>query len=147
MIKIASVHPDVAAEERIRLGAPRLNAEWVELVNAGGQAVNVSQYFVVNGRGDGFAIVLPRRKNLIVGPYQSLLIFSAFPDNANDPALCYLANQALRLFLRRAGYFWNPAADKAYLYVSKESYLRDPKSYLDLYQYERRSAKVVVVRR
>jgi len=147
VIKIATVHPDVIADERIRLGEPRLNAEWLELVNAGAQAINVSQYFVANDRGDGFAIALPRRKNLIIGPYQSLLIFSGFPDNANDPALCYLANQALRLFLRRAGYFWNPTADKAYLYVSKESYLRNPQSYLDLYQYARRSAKVVVVRK
>lgn len=144
MIKIAAIHPDVIAEERLRLGEPRLNAEWVELINAGATPVNVAQYFIVNGRGEGVVIALPRRKGLVIGPYQSLLIFSGYPDNAQDPAICYLANQALRVFLKRTGYFWNPNSDKAYLYASKDSYLTNPAAYIDFYQYARRSAKVIV---
>ena len=144
MIKIAAVHPDVIALDRIRLGQPRLNAEWLELFNTGSLPTNVSQYFVVNGRGEGFTISLPRRKTLVVGPYQSLLIFSGHPDHPEDPALCYLANQEVRLFLRRKGYFWNPTSEKAFLYASRDVYLENPGGYLDFYRYERRSARAVM---
>ncbi len=144
MIKIATVHTDVIAVERIRLGTPRLNTEWLELVNAGSQPVDVHEYFVVNGRGDSFTITVHHRETLIIGAYQSLVIFSGFPDNPADPALCYLANQAMRLFLKRQSYLWNPDEDRAYLYASREACLKSKKNYLDLYHYKRRSAKVFI---
>jgi len=143
-IKIAAVHPDITGPERLRLGEPRLNSEWVELVNAGSQAVNVSQHFVVNGAGQGFTISLPRRKTLLIGPFESLLIFSGFPDNPEDAAACYLANQTTRLFLRLKAYFWNPQEDRAFLYPSREIFLENPHAYLDHYHYVRRSARVFV---
>ena len=68
MIRIAAVHPDVVADERLKLGAARFNAEWLELFNADGDPVDVYGYFVVNGRGEGFTIELPRRDALLVGP-------------------------------------------------------------------------------
>ncbi len=144
MINIAAVHPDIIALERLRLGQPRLNSEWLELINTGSRPINVSQYYVVNGRGDGFTISLPRRKSLVIGPYQSLLIFSGHPDTPDDPALCYLSTQEARLFLRRKAYFWNPTVEKVFLYSSREAYLENPDGYLDYYRYERRSARAVV---
>jgi hypothetical protein len=147
MIRIASVHPDIIAEARLKLGAPRYNAEWIELFNAGGKAADVYRYFVVNGRGDGFTINLPRRKSLILGPYQSLVIFSGYPDNPADPALCYLANQATRLFLKRDSYFWDPDEEIATLYSSHDAYEDNAENYVDLFAYKRRSAKVVIKRK
>ena len=147
MIRIASVHPDIIAEARLKLGTPRYNAEWIELFNAGGKAADVYRYFVVNGRGDGFTINLPRRKSLLLGPYQSLVIFSGHPDNPADPALCYLANQATRLFLKRDAYLWDPDEDSAHLYPSRETYADNQENYLDYYEYKRRSAKVIIGRR
>lgn len=144
MIRIAAVHPDVVAAERSRLGVPRFNAEWLELFNAGGKAVDVYGYFIVNGRGEGFTIELPRRKALAVGPYQSLVIFSGFPDDPGDPAICYLANQATRLFLRRNSYFWDAEEDNVYLYSSRDAYVQNPDGYVDFYHYKRRSAKVII---
>jgi len=146
MIKIASIHPDVVAAERSRLNAPRFNAEWIELLNAGGRPADVNGYLVINGRGDSFTIALPRRKSLLIGPYQSLIIFSGFPDNPSDPAACYLANQATRLFLKRDAYLWDPDEDCAYLYPSRETYVNNQENYLDYYEYKRRSAKVIIGR-
>lgn len=147
MIRIAAVHPDVIADERLRSGAPRFNAEWLELFNAGGGPVDAYGYFVVNGRGEGFTIELPRRNALLVGPYQSLVIFSGFPDNPADPAACYLANQATRLFLKRDSYFWDAEEDNVYLYSSREAYAENPDGYVDYYHYKRRSAKIIVKRK
>ena len=144
MIKIAAVHPDIIWPERVRLGAPRLNAEWLELFNAGSTPVNIHRFFVANKRGDGFTLSLPRTNKLLVGAYQSLLVFSGRPDNPEDPALCYLATQSNRVFLKRQGYFWDPVEDTAYLYTSRDDFLTDPKSFVDLYHYKRRSAKIVI---
>jgi hypothetical protein len=138
------VHPDVVADVRLKLGAPRFNAEWLELYNADGEAADVSGYFIVNGRGEGFTIELPRRDALMVGPYQSVIIFSGFPDNPADSAVCYLANQATRLFLKRASYFWSAEEDNAYLYSSRDSYVENPEGYVDHYYYKRRSAKLII---
>lgn len=93
-------------------------------------------YFVVNGRGEGFTIELPRRK--------ALVIFSGFPDNPADPAVCYLANQATRLFLKRDSYFWDAEEDNVYLYSSREAYAENPEGYVDYYHYKRRSARVII---
>ena len=144
MIKIASIHPDVIAAERLRLNAPRFNAEWIELFNAGGRPVDANGYLVINGRGDSFTITLSRRKTLLIGPYQSLVIFSGFPDTPADPAVCYLANQATRLFLKRNSYLWDPDEDSAHLYTSRETYVNNQEDYVDYYQYKRRSAKVII---
>ncbi len=144
MIRIATIHPDVIAADRLRLGAPRFNAEWLELFNAGGRPTDVCRYFVVNGGGEGFAITLPRRKSLMLGPYQSLVIFSGLPDNPADPAVCYLANQAMRLFLKRDSYFWGAEEDDAYLYSSRTSYVENPENYIDHYRYKRRSARIII---
>ncbi|NIT35681.1 MAG: hypothetical protein GTN49_04150 [candidate division Zixibacteria bacterium] len=146
MIRIATIHPDVVAAERLRLGAPRFNAEWLELFNASGRATDVYRYFVVNAGGEGFTITLPRRKKLVLGPYQSLVIFSGLPDNPADPPACYLANEAMRLFLKRDSYFWDLEEDDAYLYSSRESYVENPDSYLDHYRYKRRSARIIIPR-
>ena len=146
MIRVATIHPDVIAADRLRLGAPRFNAEWLELFNAGGRAADVYRYFVVNGGGEGFTITLPRRKKLVLGPYQSLVIFSGLPDNPADPPVCYLANEAMRLFLKRDSYFWGFEEDDAYLYSSRESYVENPESYLDHYRYKRRSARIIISR-
>ena len=146
MIKIASIHPDVVAAERLRLKAPRFNAEWIELFNAGGRPADANGYFVVDGKGDSFTITLPRRKTLLIGPYQSLVIFSGFPDNPSDPAACYLANQATRLFLKRDSYLWDPDEGSAHLYASRDSYVNNPDNYVDYYEYKRRSAKVIIGR-
>ncbi len=147
MIRITAVHADVIAEERLRLGTPRFNAEWLELFNAGGANADAHGYFVVNGRGEGFTIELPRRETLLLGPYQSLLIFSGFPDNPGDPAVCYLANQAKRLFLKRDSYFWDAEEDSAYLYTSRDAYVENPEGYVDYYYYKRRSARIVITRK
>ena len=147
MIRIAAVHPDVVADERLKLGAPRFNAEWLELFNADGGPVDVYGYFVVNGRGEGFTIELPRRDALLVGPYQSLIIFSGVPDNPADSAVCYLANQTTRLFLKRDSYFWDVEEDNAYLYSSRDAYVENPDGYVDHYYYKRRSAKVIIERK
>jgi len=144
MIKIATVHPDVIGAERLKIGAPRLNAEWLELFNAASRPVNVFNYFVLNDRGDGFALTLAHSKRLVVGAYESLLIFSGAPDNPHDPALCFLSNTAHRLFLNRQGYFWNAEEDMAYLYHSRDAYLEAPGAYSDLYHYRRHSALVIV---
>jgi hypothetical protein len=144
MIKIASIHPDVVAAERLRLNAPRFNAEWIELFNAGGRPVDVNGYLVINGPGDSFTITLPRRKTLLIGPYQSLVIFSGFPDNPSDPAACYLANQATRLFLKRDSYLWDADKGSAHLYTSRETYVDNPENYVDYLEYKRRSAKVII---
>jgi hypothetical protein len=144
VIRIAAVHPDVIADERLKLGTPRFNAEWLELFNAGGGPADVYGYFVVNGRGEGFTIELPRRNALVLGPYQALVIFSGFPDNPADPAVCYLANQATRLFLKRDSYFWDVEEDNVYLYSSREAYAENPEGYVDYYHYKRRSAKVII---
>ena len=144
MIRIAGIRPDVIAVERMRLNAPRFNAEWLELFNAGGRPADVSGYFVVNGRGDSFTITLPRRRTLVLELYQSLLIFSGLPDDAGDPAACYLVNQATRLFLKRDSYFWDPGEDSAYLYSSRAAYFHNQENYVDFYQYKRRSAKVII---
>lgn len=144
MIRIATIHPDVIGADRRRLNAPRFNAEWIELFNAGARPLDVYRHLVVNGRGESFTITLPRRKALLLGAYQSLVIFSGFPDNPSDPALCYLANQATRLFLKRDSYFWDPEEEHAYLYPSRESYADHPENYLDSYHYKRRSAKVII---
>lgn len=146
MIKIANIHPDVVAAERLRLNAPRFNAEWIELFNGGGQRVDVNGYLVINGRGDSFTITLPRRKTLLIGPYQSLVIFSGFPDNPSDPAACYLANQATRLFLKRDSYLWDADEGSAHLYTSRETYVDNAENYVDYYEYKRRSAKVIIGR-
>jgi hypothetical protein len=147
VIRIAAVHPDIIAAERLRLGAPRFNAEWIELFNAGGKVVDAYGYFVVNGRGESFTIELPRRKALAVGPYQSLVIFSGFPDNPADPAICYLANQVTRLFLKRSSYFWDAEEDNVYLYSSRDAYVQNADGYVDFYHYKRRSAKVIISRK
>ncbi len=147
MIRIVAVHPDVIAPERLRQGTPRFNAEWIELFNAGGKAVDASGYFIVNGRGEGFTIELPRRKVLAVGPHQSLVIFSGFPDDPADPAICYLANQASRLFLRRSSYFWGTDEDNVYLYSSRDAYAQNADGYVDFYHYKRRSARVIISRK
>jgi hypothetical protein len=144
VIRIAAVHPDVIADERLRLGTPRFNAEWLELFNAGAGPADVYGYFVVNGRGEGFTIELPRRKALVLGPYQALVIFSGFPDNPADPAVCYLANQATRLFLKRDSYFWDAEEDNVYLYSSREAYVENAEGYVDYYHCKRRSAKVII---
>jgi hypothetical protein len=144
MIKIATVHPDVIGAERLKVGAPRLNAEWLELFNAASRAVNVFNYFVLNDRGDGFTLTLARSKRLVVGAYESLLIFSGAPDNPRDPAPCFLSNAAHRLFLGRQGYFWNAEEDLAYLYHSRDAYLETPGAYVDLYHYRRHSALIIV---
>jgi hypothetical protein len=146
MIKIASIHPDVVATERLRLNAPRFNAEWIELFNAGGRPVDVNGYLVINGQGDSFTITLPRRETLLIGPYQSLVIFSGFPDKPSDPAACYLANQATRLFLKRDSYLWGADEGSAHLYTSRETYVDNPENYLDYFEYKRRSAKVIIDR-
>jgi hypothetical protein len=147
VIRIAAVHPDVIADKRLKSGTPRFNAEWLELYNADGGPANVYGYFVVNGRGEGFTIEIPRRDALLVGPYQSLIIFSGFPDNPVDPAVCYLANQATRLFLKRDSYFWDADEDDGYLYSSRESYAENPDGYVDHYHYKRRSARVIIKRK
>jgi hypothetical protein len=147
VIRIAVVHADVIAQERLRLGTPRFNAEWLELFNAGGGSADVHGHFVVNGRGEGFTIELPRRETLVLGPYQTLLIFSGFPDNPADPAVCYLANQATRLFLKRDSYFWDAEEDNVYLYTSRDAYVENPEGYVDYYHYKRRSARIVIGRK
>jgi hypothetical protein len=144
MIKIANIHPDVIAAERLRLNAPRFNAEWLELFNAGGRPVDVNGYLVVTAGGDSFVITLPRRKTLLLGPYHALVIFSGFPDNPADPGACYLAHQGLRLFLKRDKYLWDPEEDGAQLYTSRAAYVNNPEDYIDHYQYKRRSASVII---
>jgi hypothetical protein len=144
VIRIAVVHPDPIAAERLRLGKPRFNAEWIELFNASGISVDVDGYFVVNGSGGGFTIELSRPNALILGPYQSLVIFSGFPDEPADPATCYLANQATRLFLKRDSYFWDPEGDGAYLFTSRAAFAENPEGYVDSYHYKRRSPKIII---
>ncbi len=146
MITIATVHPDAVAAERLRLGRPRFNAEWIELFNASGRSVDAEGYFVVNGKGAGFTIELPRPNALILGPYQSLIIFSGFPDDPADPATCFLVNQATRLFLKRDSYFWDPDEDDAYLFTSRAAFADNPDGYVNLYRYKRLSPKVIIAR-
>jgi hypothetical protein len=146
VILIATVHPDTIAAERLRLGKPRFNAEWIELFNASGRPADVEGYFVVNGSGGGFTIELPRPNALILGPYQSLVIFSGFPDDPADPAMCFLANQATRLFLKRDSYFWDPEEDDAYLFTSRSAFADNPEGYVNFYRYKRRSPKVIITR-
>ncbi len=128
----------------MRLGAPRLNAEWIELLNCGTRSVNIRGYFVVNDRGDGFEIALPGAEKTLVGPYESVTIFSGFPDNPGDPAACFLSNQAFRLFIKRRGYFWSAEEDIGYLHASRRDYSENPRAYLDLFHYRRHSAALVI---
>ncbi len=144
MLRINDIHPDTLRVHRKRPDEMRFNNEWVELINVGIRPFDANKYFLVNAAGEGFSLVLPNRESLVVASFQTVLIFSGRPDSPADPPACYLQNNALRLFLNRDRYLWNTEGDVGYLYVSKKAYLQDPLYYIDMYEYKRRAAKVVI---
>jgi hypothetical protein len=144
MLRINDIHPDTLRVHRGKPGGIRLNSEWVELINVAPQPIDIDKYFLVNASGEGFSLILPDRDSIIVAPFQSVLVFSGKPDSPDDAPTCFLTNNALRLFLNCDRYLWNPEKDAGYLYVSKKAYFQDTESYVDMYEYRRRAAKVVI---
>jgi hypothetical protein len=144
MLRINDIHPDSLGELRVRPGEKKLNGEWVEFINVGTRSIDINKYFLVNSTGEGFSLILPNKNSIIVAPFQSVLVFSGRPDSPSDGPACFLTNNALRLFLSRERYLWDPERDAGYLYVNKHACVQDPQSYIDMYEYKRRAAKVVI---
>jgi hypothetical protein len=144
MLRINDIHPDSLGELRKHPGDKKLNSEWVELINTGTRSADINRFFLVNSKGEGFSLILPNKDSIMVAPFQSVLVFTGKPDSPDDGPACFLTNNALRLFLSRDRYLWDPERDAGYLYVDKRAYLQDPQSYIDMYGYKRRAAKVVI---
>ncbi len=136
-VRIVNIHPDSHQEYRISQGLPRYNSEWLELQNVSELPVNIAGYFVINSGGYEFSINIIGRETLILRRGQSMLIFTGEPDNPADPARCYIADEATRVFLQRKGYIWNVDEDVAFLYANRAEYESDPQSYFDSYRYNR----------
>ncbi len=136
-VRIANVHPDSHREYRLAQGLPRYNSEWIELQNVSELPVNVAGYFIINGGGYEFQINVIGRESLILRRGQSMLVLTGMPDNPKDPARCYIAEEATRIFLQRQEYIWNVEEDVTFLYKSRADYENDPKSYIDYYRYTR----------
>lgn len=136
-IRIAAIHPDSHREYRLAQGLPRFNSEWVELQNISELPVDVLGYFVINGGGYEFTINVVGRDSLILRRGQSMLIFTGMPDNPRDPARCYIAEEATRVFLQRKGYIWSVEEDVAFLYECRADYEAGPSSYIDYHRFIR----------
>ena len=137
-VRIAAIHPDSHREYRLAQGLPRFNSEWLELQNVSELPVDVSGYFVINGGGYEFSINVLGRDSLILRRGQSMLIFTGMPDDPRDPARCYIAEEATRVFLQRKEYIWNLEEDVAFMYADRADYENDPGAYMDYYRYTRR---------
>jgi hypothetical protein len=136
-VRIAAIHPDSHREYRLAQGLPRFNSEWIELQNVSELPVDVSGFYVINGGGYEFTISVVGRESLILRRGQSMLVFTGMPDNPRDPARCYIAEEATRVFLQRKEYIWNVEEDVAFLYYSRDDYESDPASYVDYHRFTR----------